>query len=98
MGWIYGIKSNHGWMGCDDYDYSGEWAYSLHASHNAPTILWGRKRSRFKQFQSYLTVDLKGITIFGWPRSISYPVTGKFIQQLSQVPANDSLWLVILWS
>jgi GH18 family chitinase len=30
------IKSSIDWFGLMSYDYSGDWAYSIHAAHNAP--------------------------------------------------------------
>lgn len=76
------------WMGVMTYDYSGEWSYSLHASHNAP-LFCGDNDPDQAICNRYLTVD-KGLTNirYGRPQSTD-PVTGEIYPAVvTNVPAN----------
>lgn len=76
------------WMGVMTYDYSGEWSYSLHASHNAP-LYCGSNDPDQAICNRYLTVD-KGIANIrdGRPQSID-PQTGEIYPAVvTNVPAN----------
>lgn len=76
------------WMGVMTYDYSGEWSYSQHASHNAP-LFCGDYDANQAICNRYLTVD-KGIINIrdGRPQSVD-PVTGEIYPAVvTNVPAN----------
>ncbi|MEN0037820.1 MAG: glycosyl hydrolase family 18 protein [Cellvibrio sp.] len=76
------------WMGVMTYDYSGEWSYSQHASHNAP-LFCGDFDANQAICNRYLTVD-KGIINIrdGRPQSVD-PVTGEIYPAVvTNVPAN----------
>lgn len=76
------------WMGVMTYDYSGEWSYSQHASHNAP-LFCGDYDADQAVCNRYLTVD-KGILNIrhGRPQSVD-PVTGEvYPAVVTNVPAN----------
>lgn len=76
------------WMGVMTYDYSGEWSYSLHASHNAP-LFCGDYDANQAICNRYLNVD-KGLTNVrdGRPQSVD-PVTGEvYPAVVTHVPAN----------
>ena len=76
------------WMGVMTYDYSGEWPYSQHASHNAP-LFCGDYDANQAVCNRYLTVDM-GIKNIrdGRPQSVD-PVTGEIYPAvITNVPAN----------
>lgn len=82
------LKQTMDWMGVMTYDYSGEWAYSLHASHNAP-LFCGDYDADQAICNRYLTVD-KGLTNIRDGRAQSVdPVTGEIYPAVvTNVPAN----------
>lgn len=82
------LKQTMDWMGVMTYDYSGEWSYSQHASHNAP-LFCGDYDADQAICNRYLTVD-KGIVNIrdGRPQSVD-PVTGEvYPAVVTNVPAN----------
>ncbi|PUA30654.1 MAG: hypothetical protein B0W54_09345 [Cellvibrio sp. 79] len=76
------------WMGVMTYDYSGEWSYSQHASHNAP-LFCGDFDADQAICNRYLTVEKGLINIRdGRPQSVD-PVSGEvYPAVVTNVPAN----------
>ncbi|HEY0892177.1 MAG TPA: glycosyl hydrolase family 18 protein [Cellvibrio sp.] len=76
------------WMGVMTYDYSGEWSYSQHASHNAP-LFCGDYDASQAICNRYLTVEKGLINIRDGRAQSVDPVTGEvYPAVVTNVPAN----------